>query len=256
MNVRQITSCSRQGVIRLEYQSSIDGIEDWALVNPPKNFETWIVCIHGHGSHGDQLYTRQDIRDRWLGVFLDAGYGILTPNLRDNAWMAPNAAEDLRTILDHLRRTYQARQFIFASGSMGGTSNLIYAVLHPEDVAAVVSLGAASDLASYTVWCRTIGTGIVKEIADTIESAYGGVAQQRSALYKKHSALENVSRLTMPVFLAHGEADEIIPVEQSRLLAEKMVKCDNFIYREIPEGNHDSPLELMADAIAWIKKHF
>jgi pimeloyl-ACP methyl ester carboxylesterase len=252
MNILQQTPQSWKGVTRLDYRSQIDGFEDWALIRPCQKADTWIVCIHGHGSHGDQLYTRSDIRDNWLPTFTKNNYGILTPNLRDNAWMAPQASADLHDLLDYLRTTYAARRFIFASGSMGGTSNLIYAALHPEDVAAVVALGAASDLASYVDWCRSKNTGIVKEIADAIESAYGGPSKNVPAVYKKHSALQNAAKLTMPIFLVHGGADEIIDVEQSRSLTAKMSARKNCCYKEIPNGNHDSPLWLMAEALTWL----
>jgi pimeloyl-ACP methyl ester carboxylesterase len=252
----QLTTPQWAGVVRIDYQSSVDGIKDWALLRPPEKNDTWIVNIHGHGSHGDQLYTRPDIRDTWLPTFKQNDFGIVSPNLRDNAWMAPQAAADLPELLEYVRKNYQANRFIFASGSMGGTSNLIYAALHPEDVAAVVALGAATDLSAYANWCRTDNTGIRKEIADTIESAYGGSSEKIPAVYNKHSALENSSRLTMPIFLAHGGSDQIIDVEQSRRLAKKLSPVNSaFIYREIPGGDHDSPLTFMAEGIAWASKH-
>jgi pimeloyl-ACP methyl ester carboxylesterase len=251
--VGALPAIATQTILQLDYQSSADGYEDWALIHPPKNSDTWIVCIHGHGSHGDQLYTREDIRDQWLPIFLQNGYGILTPNLRNNAWMNPQAATDAHDLIDYLRHSYNAQRFIFASGSMGGTSNLIYARLQPEDVSAVIALGAASDLASYVGWCRSKNTGIIKEIADAIETAYCNQSQIRSAIYKKHSVLENASKLTMPVYLSHGGADEIIPVEQSRALAHKMSGNENFTYEEIPNGNHDSPLMLMQKAFTWLE---
>jgi pimeloyl-ACP methyl ester carboxylesterase len=243
---------SAETILRLDYRSSADGCEDWALIHPPKNSDTWLVCIHGHGSHGDQLYTREDIRENWLPIFLQNGFGILTPNLRNNAWMNPQAVTDIHDLLEYLRREYGAKRFIFASGSMGGTSNLIYAGLHPEDVSAVIALGAASDLASYVDWCRSKNTGIIKEIADAIEIAYNNQSQASSDIYKKHSVLQNAAKLTMPIYLSHGNADEIIPVEQSRALAKKLSANNNFIYEEIPNGNHDSPLPLMSKAIESI----
>lgn len=243
---------STETLFRLDYQSAADGCEDWALIHPPKNSDTWIVCIHGHGSYGDQLYTREDIRNCWLPAFLQNDFGILTPNLRNNAWMSPPAATDIHDLLENLRRSYGAKRFIFASGSMGGTSNLIYAGLHPEEVSAAIALGAASDLTSYLDWCRSKNTGIFKEIADAIETAYADQPQTPSTLYKKHSALQNAAKLTMPIYLSHGGDDKTIPVEQSRALAQKLSPNRNFIYEEIPNGNHDSPLPLMPKALELV----
>ena len=231
-----------EGLLRLEYVSDIDGLKDWALFLPGENRELWIVVIHGHGSHGDQLFIRKDIREFWLPEYRNSGAGILCVNLRDNAWMGPAAVADMHDLVNYLRTEQGMRKTIFCSGSMGGTSNLAYAVLHPEDVSGLVIRGAATDLASYYRWCRTQQKPIVQEIAEAIRISYGGTPYEKAELYRKHSALANFAKLAMPLYLIHGAADEIIPVEQARALADKMKNCKNFFYTEIPGGNHDSPI--------------
>lgn len=233
--------CFPSGTMRLDYIGTHD-VKDWALALPGKNPELWIVVIHGHGSHGDQLYTRHDLREFWLPVFRKTGAGILTVNLRGNAWMGPAAATDMHDLVVWLRREYDMKKTIFASGSMGGTSNLIYSVLHPEDVSGVVARGAATDMATYYNWCMRQQMPIIQEIRAAIQISYGGTPEQQPELYRRHSALANTDRLTMPVFLSHGGADQLIPVEQARSLAKKMTGRENFHYFEIPGGNHDSPL--------------
>ena len=54
----------------------------------------------------------------------------------------------------------------------------------------------------------------------------------------------------MPTFIAHGREDAVIPVEQSRRLAEKRGGDAGFVYREI-EGGHDAPL-LLPEAVEWL----
>jgi pimeloyl-ACP methyl ester carboxylesterase len=115
-------------------------------------------------------------------------------------------------------------------------------VLYPEDVNGLVIRGAATDLASYYCWCKTQQKPIIHEIAEAIRISYGGSPDEKPELYRNHSALNNADKLTMPLFLIHGGADEIIPVEQARALAEKMKNSPNFSYTEILGGNHDSPL--------------
>lgn len=231
----------------LSYTSDAGSIKDWALLRLPEKGNDWVVCIHGHGSSGNQLYTREDIRRIWLPEFARHGLGILTPNLRGNGWMGPAAETDMSELLDFLRSEYGAQRFIFASGSMGGTSNLIYASLNPENVSAAIALGAASDLAVYDKWCRERNQGVISEIADAIEQAYG----KNPETYKKHSVIENAKSLTMPVFISHGSRDELIPVSQMRTLCGCMVDAGDFVYSEIPDGNHDSPLVMMPMALDW-----
>ena len=241
-------------VLKLDYVSSLDGFEDWAYIWPNTNTDIWVVVIHGHGSNGDQLYTRPDIRKAWLPQLLGYNVSILTPNLRDNAWMSPSAACDLHDLIGYLRVEYGAQRFVFYSGSMGGTSNLIYAVLRPRDVDCVVALGAATDLASYYNWCLKQKVPLLDEIADAISSSYGGVPDELPEMYKAHSVVRNFEKLTMmPIYISHGADDEIIPVSQVRQLNEKLSSNKNYRYVEIEGGEHDSPI-LDKEAFDWAMK--
>jgi len=233
---------------RLEYESPVDGVKDAALIHPPTNGRSdWMVVIHGHGSHETQLCMRQDVRRVQLTAYLQLGVGIITPNLRNNAWMGPNAVVDMDALLDFLRIRYGATRFFFESGSMGATSNLIYAILRPNNVSGVVARGAITDLAAYIPFCRKgqFELPILKEIADCIEEAYGGSPEERPELYRAHSPLFHPEALSgIPVFLTHGTQDRLMPVAQSRRFAAAMATCPNFTYIEVPNGSHDAPLSI------------
>ena len=241
-----------QAVLRLDYESNVDGHKDWALLRPGNNTARRIcaVILHGHGSHGDQLYTRPDIRESWLGFVLRTGVAVLTPNLRDNAWMAPAAAEDLHALIGWVRANHGIDRFVFLSGSMGGTGNIIYTTLYPEDVSACVALGFVSDLAAYHAWCRARNQGVIKEICDAIEENYGGSPAVQPALYARHSPLFHPERFTPPLFLAHGTDDALMPVDQARQLANALRARKDFVYREVP-GSHDAPC-FFPEAFEWL----
>jgi pimeloyl-ACP methyl ester carboxylesterase len=249
-----------QGVSRLTFRSAADGAEDWALAWPPESGDSWAVTIHGHGSHGDQLYVRGDVRRDLLPRLRDRGLGVLTPNVRDNGWMGPRSADDLHGLLDFLRREYGARRFYFIGGSMGGGCNLTYAVLYPEDVAGLAALCPASDLASFYRQCmRDIAAGslltkLFREVTEAIRANYGGTPDNFPELFRRHSAQANVDRLTMPVYVAHGDVDASVPVEQSRALAALCRDKANFRYHEMAGGDHESPLEpqILEEGIEWM----
>ena len=240
---------------RLEYESPVDGVKDAALIRPPTNGKSdWMVVIHGHGSHETQLCMRQDVRRVQLTAYLELGVGIITPNLRNNAWMGPAAVEDMDSLLDFLRSRYGAKRFYFESGSMGATSNLIYAIVRPRNVSGVVARGAITDLAAYIPFCRKehaetpVGDWrrqIFKEIADCIEEAYGGTPDEHTELYRAHSPLFHPDALSgIPIFLDHGTQDRLMPVAQSRRFAAAMACNPDFTYIEVPDGNHDAPLSI------------
>jgi len=243
-----------RGVTHLAFRSAVDGREDWALLWPPARGRTYLVCIHGYGSHADQLYTRADLRRDWWPEFQARGVGVLTPNIRDNSWMSPPAAADLRALLDYLRTEHRAERFVLFGGSMGGTSVLVYAVLHPEDMVGVGSLCPATDIAARHEWCKRYSCeALPAGISAAIAEAYGGTPAEIPEVYDRHSCLAHADRLTMPVYLAHGDADEIIPISESRALA-ALLPARTLKYREIRGGGHDSPLALdvIREGLDWI----
>jgi pimeloyl-ACP methyl ester carboxylesterase len=168
--------------------------------------------------------------------------------------MGPLSAADLRSLLQFVRRQCGAERFFFVGGSMGGSCNLTYAVLHPEDVAAVVALCPVCDLPSYYGWCESRATpAVLKEVAEAVRAAYDGPPSQKPDLYRRHSCLQNVARLTMPVYVAHGDADALVPVEQSRALASRGAGA-RFRYHEILGGDHEAPLNaaILDEGLEWI----
>jgi pimeloyl-ACP methyl ester carboxylesterase len=110
-------------------------------------------------------------------------------------------------MLQYVSGHYGARTYVFFSGSMGGTSNLIYAINHPEDVAGMAVLGAVTDLATHYHRIKKRDHPLSRAIVRDIEIAYGGGPDQNPELYARHSVIRHVDRLTMPVYYTHGEKD-------------------------------------------------
>ncbi|MBQ9446677.1 MAG: alpha/beta hydrolase, partial [Victivallales bacterium] len=144
-------------------------------------------------------------------------------------------------LLDFLRTEYKAEKFYFFGGSMGGTANLTYACLRPQNVAGVVANGAATDLVSYISFCRNGQDKIpvLKDIADAIEKNYN----HDTALMRAHSALYNWQALKgKRILYTQGTFDQLMPVADARRFAGVMAEERGFAYVEIPGGDHDSPL--------------
>lgn len=239
----------------LEYQSLQDSQGDWALLIPPaQSNRECVIVLHGHGAKADQLYRRQDLRKAWVDPLRRDGRAVLSPHLRGNAWMNPEAERDLISLIRYMKREYELERFILASCSMGGTGSLIFASLHPDIVRGVVALCPATDLARYYGWCRSKNKDILHRIADAIEKSYGGTPQVRPRHYEAHSACAHCDRLHMPVFIGHGSADTLIPVSESRSLVARMKGMDNVCYKEIPGGNHGSVIGQMAAGLEWIEQ--
>ncbi len=228
---------------RGEYISTVDGARDWYLFHAGAR-PACVLVLHGHGSHGDQLLTRADL-EPWRQCLNELEVSVVTPNLRDNSWMSAPAVTDLAELLTHLKATHPWQRLVIASGSMGGTGALIFAMRHPELVDGVVALGAATSLARYAAWCDQPGQApVIYDIRDAIRQAYP-TAQELQA----HDLCVHADRLTMPVQYYHGAADEIIPVTEAQALAEQLQDNANFRLTLVPDGNHDSPLPFFRQAL-------
>ncbi|MFW6155133.1 MAG: alpha/beta hydrolase family protein [Planctomycetota bacterium] len=179
-NVFPVTDDAIEGMPDVQcrlFRSGIDGWEDRVFLRPPpRPGRPWVVVLHGHGSLGDQLFVREDIRGAWLPLLIEHDVGILSPDLRGNAWMGPNAAADLKGQIAAVRAAFDVAAVGLAGGSLGGTGALIYAMLHPKGVDGVVAWCPATDLADL-VGFRATAEGdeaaVLGEIRDAIEAHYG-----------------------------------------------------------------------------------
>ncbi len=236
---------------RIDYCSKYDGYRDWALYSHAGKGRPCVVVLHGHGSHGDQLLHGEKVVE-WRRHLLEADVSVLSPNLRDNAWMGGGAVEDLAELIENGRRNFDWSHVFIIAGSMGASGALAFAVRHPELVDGVGALGAATDMRRYADWCSTSEPEVTHDIGAAIRASYKDAAE-----YDKNSACLNAAALDMPIYLYHGEADAVIPVSEARALNKIMENRENFHYMEIAGGNHDSPLpyfdSILAELLAAVR---
>ena len=55
----------------------------------------------------------------------------------------------------------------------------------------------------------------------------------------------------MPIVLTMGEKDALIPVQETRKVAQALRSNPDFQYHEVPNGNHDSALWVDVDLEAF-----
>ena len=232
---------------KLPYVSTADGLPDWAMYHHRGEGRDCVIVLHGHGSGGDQILLRKDYRP-WLEKFRSEGMNVFSPNLRGNAWMCPPAVSDLADLIRKGKAQYGWKRVFFVSGSMGGTGALIFAARHPELVDGVAALGAATNLRRFAQWCSGQETSTAASIREAIETHYG------KDDYDRHNVCSHAGALAMPVYYAHGGADKVIPVSEARSLRDLLISAakNDFRYVEIPEGDHDSPLQLAGEALTYL----
>lgn len=231
---------------KITYASKVDGHEDWYMFCDAGRGADCLVYLHGHGSTGDQLFTREDIKNR-LPLIASLKLSVIAPNLRGNAWMCPAAVEDLAAILVSAREKHALKRFVFVAGSMGGTGEMIFAIRRPELVDAVGVMGGATKLKRYCEFLRRRGKlSIHREILEAIETHYA------EGDYERHDVSAQAEKLAMPLYYAHGKADGIMPVTEMYDLRDKLDGRPGKLFRAIPHGGHDSPIPLFGEILKYL----
>lgn len=234
-NAQDLLKRCKVDLRKCKFVSRTDGLEDYYYLRNAGENTTCLVYLHGHGSCGDQFYTRRDVAEIVLPMLREYNLSLISPNLRFNAWMCPAAAADLYDILTENRTRYRFSRYIICSGSMGGTGALIFASLHPELIAGLGILGAATDPARYREFCRQGNLPVHKAIYDAIVSHYN------EADYPRHSVESHYHGLNMKLCFYHGESDPVMPVSEMLTLKERMKDFPQAEFRAVP-GTHDAPL--------------
>ncbi len=212
------TAAERWGAPRdLEFRSAADDSAQRYVELLPEPFDPTreshlLVVLHGHGSDRWQ-YVRQD-RGECRGardVALKHGMIFLSPDYRaPDSWMGPAAEADLVQILREVRARRRIGKVVLGGGSMGGTSALIFAALHPELIDGVVSQNGTANMVEYD------------RFQDSIQRWYGGTKQERPDEYRKRSPELAAARLTMPIALTTGGQDTLVPPASVLRLAKQL----------------------------------
>jgi dipeptidyl aminopeptidase/acylaminoacyl peptidase len=126
---------------------------------------------------------------------------------------------------------------------MGGSCTLVFAARRPELLAGAIALCPASDICAYYAFASASENPTLQNIAAAIALHYQAGDHSLSEELQARSALLNAERLTMPLYLSHGAADALIPVEPTRALAQRLQELERTVkYVEIEGGDHDSPV--------------
>ena len=146
--------------------------------------------------------------------------------------MGPKAEADLVQILDELAARFKIGRVVLCGGSMGGSSALTFAALHPDKVAGVVSMNGMANHLEYD------------QFQDAIQESFGGAKARIPEEYKKRSAEYWPERLTMPVGITAGGRDQLVPAASVVRLAGVLKKLQPdvmLVYREA--GGHSTSYE-------------
>ncbi|HQX49684.1 MAG TPA: alpha/beta fold hydrolase [Planctomycetaceae bacterium] len=228
--------------------SKFDGTEQRYAVMLPEGFRTdmpqdLLIALHGHGS--DRWQFVKDLRPECLGTrnaAAERNMIFVAPDYRaKTSWMGPAAEADMLQMLDDLHGRFRIHNVIISGGSMGGTSALAFAAMHPDCVDGVVALNGTANLVEYT------------QFQDAIAASYGGSKMDVPDVYRQRSAGFFPERLTMPIATTTGGKDTLVPPDSTLRLADELKKRKQpvlSIHR--PEGGHATNLEDTSAAFKFV----
>jgi dipeptidyl aminopeptidase/acylaminoacyl peptidase len=147
-------------------------------------------------------------------------------------------------IIGLLRKKYKIRKVFLIGGSMGGTSVLIFAGLHPDLVDGVSSQNGTANMVEY------------ENFANSIAESYGGDKKKKPDEYKKRSPELFPERLTMPLAFTTGGKDTSVPPDSVRRLADvlKKAKREDVLYNERVDNGHSTSYQDTVEAFEFVIK--
>ncbi len=249
-----LATCAAAGASTLgeaadvEFKANIDGGTQRYVRMLPEGFDAakphhLLIALHGHGSDRWQ-YATSDIAECVGARETAAKNGMIyvSPDYRaKTSWMGPKAEADVVQIIRDIKRQYRIDKVFGFGASMGGSSVLTFAALHPEIIDGVCSQNGTANHLEY------------RNFQDAIAESFGGSKQQIPLEYKKRSAEYWPEKLTMPIAFTTGGKDESVPPDSVLRLADVLQQMGRkvlLIHR--PETGHCTNYEDTVTAMEWV----
>ncbi len=205
-----------------------------------------VVMPHG----GPEVRDHYDWDD-WAQALAAKGWLVLQPNFRGSdgygrAFMEAGRRRwgDLmqHDVEDCVARVVAAGRadpgrIAIMGASYGGYAALMGALLRPELYKAVVSIAGVTDLPDMLDWDRKMEGGD-SPVYDYWRKVIGDPATD-AAMLQAASPCRRAGGLAAPVLLIHGKDDDIVPVEQSKIMRDALKKAGKPVeYLEIKDMGH------------------
>lgn len=194
------------------------------------------VWIHGGAWAGGDKGEFEQIKPAVDSVFSDYAYVSLNYRLfnsNTNANRFPSQEEDIKLALEFISSKLSewkvSNKVIIAGASAGGHLALLQAFKHNQSglIKACAAYYPPTELTSYFSY-SIFSTAVLHGILN-------GNPSQRPEEYFQSSPVNFITSASVPTLFFHGTADDVVPIEQSYLLQEKLEEQNvlhDYIYFE------------------------
>lgn len=191
-----------------------------------------IIYPHGGPEVRDVMTFNYDVQ-----MLVAQGYQVFQPNFRGSSGFGKRFADlgrrqwgrDMQSDVDdgfaHLVEAglADADRACIAGGSYGGYVALAAATLTPELYQCAIAIAAPSDLVAQVKWDGK-QEGRDSETYKYVVAHIGHPRKDKDAM-NAVSPAKLADRVTRPILLIHGKSDDIVPIEQSEIMAEALEKA-------------------------------
>jgi len=231
----------------LDRTVSVEGKDYRYQVYVPANFASqkpWpvILFLHGSGERGSDglLPTAEGLGNAIRRNSSRFPFVVVFPQCTENhTWGEPEMRARALAALDHSMKEFHGdRRRVYLTGlSMGGYGTWDFAMAEPGRFAALVPI--CSGLRPAPDWSE-LRVHLPAEAKDADADPYAEVARRIGKT---------------PVWMFHGDADDAVPVEESRQMAAALKAAGaDFKYTEYPGVGHNSWDRAYAelDLVLWL----
>jgi pimeloyl-ACP methyl ester carboxylesterase len=235
-------------IVEETFTAKCDGSKEAYVSMLPDGFKPDQTCdlliiLHGHGGDRWQFVkSEQEICRAIRDVAAARRMLVVSPDYRaKTSWMGPKAEADLLQIIDELKAKYKIGKVFLGGGSMGGSSSMTFAAMHPELLDGVIAYNGTANHLEY------------ENFQDAISESYGGTKAKIPAEYKKRSAEYWPERFTMPIAFTTGGKDDVVPPQSVQRLAAVLKKLQpNVLLIHEENGGHETNYANTKQALEFV----
>jgi len=209
--------------------------------------------------------------DWWAQAMASRGYAILQVNFRGSAgfgrkfrdagfgqWgrkMQTDLSDGVRYLA--AERVIDPKRVCIVGASYGGYAAIAGLALDPDIYRCAVSYGGISDMRDFTPWVREQdGRAPEHSLMEFI-----GAKEVRDPSVSEISPIDHIDRIRGALLLIHGKDDTVVPIEQSRLMANAMKRAGKPVeFLRLDSTDHwltrgETRLEMLKATIAFLEKN-
>lgn len=224
-----------------------DGVEIRGYLTEPRTGSqaTTPLIVMPHG--GPEARDEQAF-DPVVQYLAAQGYTVFQPNYRGSAGFGRSYAEagyrqwgramqdDVTDGVMWLVETGRANpeQICIVGFSYGGYAALMGAALTPDLYQCAFAGAPVADVDGFLDFKRDGDDEVYEYWIELL-----GHPREDRAFIRETSPVNLAADMSIPIYLFHGDADQIVPVEQSRVMVEALTEAgSDFVYEEVPGVSH------------------